>query len=108
MIYETFDVVDPPEGLSALNALLRARQGETATLVLRPCGGNSENLFTLVVSEVELEHDTASGIILLEAKIDHGVLSGRLFPAALPGTPVGRITTTTERGLIDDDLAQDR
>jgi hypothetical protein len=98
LIHETFDVINPPEGPSVLNVLLRAGQGEDVTLVLWPIGGN-EDPFTLTVSEVRLEHDNASGIFLLDAKTEHGVLSGRLFPAALPDTPVGRVTVATERGF---------
>lgn len=110
MIHETFDVINPPEGPSVLNSLLQAGEGGKVILVLRPIEGTNPNLVTLAVSEARLEHDTTSGIFLLDAKIDQGVLSGRLFPAALPGTPVGRITVATERGFSyeDDDSGSSR
>lgn len=95
VVTNSFDVVNSPEGLSALNVLLQAGQGGEATLTLRPLDG-SEDPFTLAVSEVKLEHDTSSGLVLLDAKTAFGVVTGRLRATPSTGRSVGRIVITSE------------
>lgn len=95
VVRSTFEIVNPTEGLSALNELLQAGQGGQATLTVRSIDEDDDTLFTLVVSEVRLEHDS-TGMFLLDAVAALGAVTGRLWPTSSPGQVAGKLTITPE------------
>lgn len=90
----SYDVLNPEGGLSAINELLYAQaEDRVATLSLfsQEDGGR---VFLLEVTKFRLEHDS-SGLLLLTGETALGGVTGRLTLTHSVGK-AGRVTVATE------------
>lgn len=94
-LVNSFDILNPESGRSALNELLHALvEGVAATLTLRSAKEEEGTVFPLEVTKIRPELDN-TGLLLFTGETALGGVTGRLKLTNSAGK-VGRVTIATE------------